>query len=354
VKTFIGATTTLHLKLVLSSKKGFPINPKKEINMNQVFNLSKEDIEKIYDRPLLELLAEAGQIHRQNHTLGEIQKSALLSIKTGACPEDCGYCSQSAHYDTATQPEKLLKKESVLAFARKAQQEGASRICLGSSGREVKDNEEFERVLDIIHDLKGLGVETCATLGMVKPHQAEKLRKAGLDFYNHNLDTSPEYYSKVITTRTYQDRLDTLSAVREAGMSVCTGGILGMGESKSDRVSFLFQLASLKPQPESVTINRLVPIEGTPLAGRQTAEPLEVVRSIAVARILMPKSVIRLSAGRESLSEEAQVLCMVAGANSIFAGDKLLTTPNRGDLKDQKLFEKVGLTAKKSQSLENA
>ncbi len=316
--------------------------------MKTEIQLSLETVAELYEKPLLELLSEAGQIHRQNHTLGEIQKSALLSIKTGACPEDCGYCSQSAHYDTATRPEKLLQKEAVLSFARKAKDEGASRICLGSSGREIKDNEEFERVLDIIQDLKGLGVETCATLGMVKPHQADKLKRAGLDFYNHNLDTSPEYYANVITTRTYQERLDTLQAVREAGMSVCTGGILGLGESKEDRISFLHQLAKLQPQPESVTINRLVPIEGTPLSGRQTAEPLEVVRSIAVARILMPKSVIRLSAGRETLSDEAQVLCMMAGANSIFAGDKLLTTPNKGEVKDQKFFEKVGLTAKKS------
>lgn len=306
---------------------------------------SRETVAGVYHRPFFDLIHEAHSVHRQFHKVGEIQKSALLSVKTGACPEDCSYCSQSSRYKTATDPTPMMDLDGVLHFARQAKATGASRICLGSSGRSVKDNGDFEAVLKMVREVKALGVETCVTLGMLNPQQAQRLKEAGLDYYNHNLDTSPEYYDKVITTRTYQDRLDTLSAVRDAGMHVCTGGILGLGESDDDRVGFLHQLANLDPTPESVTINRLVPIPGTPLAEKKTVDTLIVARTIAAARLLMPEAVIRLSAGRESMTDEGQALCFLAGANSVFCGERLLTTPNAGG-RDNELFDRLGITAK--------
>lgn len=306
---------------------------------------SLREIQRLFQKPLLDLIHEAAGIHRLHHAPGKVQKSALLSIKTGNCPEDCSYCSQSARYKTAGAATKLMDKAAVLDFARQAKESGASRVCLGSSGRNVKDNADFEQILDMVTEVKALGVETCVTLGMLDANQAGRLKEAGLDFYNHNIDTSPEFYDKIITTRNFQDRLDTLQAVRNSGLSVCTGGILGMGESTEDRIQFLKVLTELKPHPESITINRLVPIPGTPLASRTEIDPLEVVRVIAAARILMPKSVIRLSAGRKTLTDEAQALAFLAGANSIFSGESLLTTPNNGESRDEKLFQKLGLKA---------
>lgn len=304
---------------------------------------SKKKIAEIYHRPLIDLVYEAQSLHRQYHDPNRMQKSTLISIKTGKCPEDCKYCSQSAHYKTKIKDTDLMKLNKVKEKAKKVKINGSSRLCLGSSGTRIRDGEEFDNILNMIKEVKNMGLETCVTLGMVAPQQAKRLKEAGLDYYNHNLDTSPEYYQKITTTRTYQERLDTLKYIREAGIQVCTGGILGMGETVEDRISFLFELANLSKPPESVTINKLVPIKGTPLSELTPINPLEVVRTIATARLLMPESVIRLSAGRESMSEEMQALCILAGANSMFAGDKLLTTPNAGDSKDEKLFKNLGL-----------
>ena len=299
----------------------------------------------IYQRALNDLLFEAHRVHRTHHDPKHIQKSTLISIETGGCPENCAYCSQSAHFETGIEKTKLMTLKAVRKRAEQAKANGSTRLCMGSAGRQVRDGEKFETILEMVREVKELGLETCATLGMLAPHQARRLREAGLDYYNHNIDTSPEYYDKIVTTRTYQDRLDTLRHVREAGIHVCTGGILGMGESREDRISFLHQLARLDPPPESVTINRLVPIKGTPLAGTQTVPPLEIVRTVATARLLMPLAVIRLSAGRETMDDVLQALCFFAGANSIFAGDKLLTTPNAGDPRDAALFAELGVEA---------
>ena len=283
----------------------------------------------LFALPFPELIFRAQSVHRRHFDPTEVQISTLLSIKTGGCPEDCAYCPQSAHYDTGVKAEKLMSLDAVLAEARAAKGAGASRFCMGAAWREPKDR-DLDKVCAMVEGVKALGLETCATLGMLNAAQAGRLKASGLDYYNHNLDTSPEYYGAIITTRTYQDRLDTLGHVRDAGMHVCCGGIVGMGESAEDRVGMIATLASLPEHPESVPINMLVAVEGTPLAGGGKLDPIEFVRTIAVARITMPKSVVRLSAGREDMSDETQALCFLAGANSIFYGPKLLTTPNPG------------------------
>jgi biotin synthase len=305
--------------------------------------LTRDDVERLHGRPLLELLFEAARVHRRHHAPQRVQCASLLSVKTGGCPEDCAYCPQSAHHGTDLGREELLPTEQVLEAARSARERGADRFCLGAAWRQVRDGAAFDRLLSMVRGVKELGLETCATLGMLEPGHAERLSAAGLDYYNHNLDTSPEFYGEIISTRTYEDRLRTLATVRQAGMKVCCGGILGMGESVADRVGLLHVLATLDPQPESVPINVLVPVPGTPL---QDAAPLpwdDLVRAVATARILMPRAAVRLSAGRHALSEETQALCFLAGANSVFLGDRLLTTPNREPDADAALFAKLGL-----------
>ncbi len=306
-------------------------------------NWTLEEASTIHNQPFLDLLYEAHTIHRQNFKAGEVQKSTLLSIKTGGCPEDCGYCPQSAHYSTTVQKESLLNLKDVLQCAQQAKEEGSTRFCMGAAWREIKEGPEFEQVLEMVRGVSKLGMEVCCTLGMLNHQQALRLKEAGLTAYNHNLDTSPEYYEKIITTRTYEDRLQTLQHVRDSGIQVCCGGILGMGESQGDRIKLLQVLATQNPHPESVPINKLVGIEGTPLSGGKDLDTIEWIRAIATARILMPHSFIRLSAGRLSLSEEAQALAFFAGANSIFAGEKLLTTPNPEWNTDAQLFSKLGL-----------
>ncbi len=302
------------------------------------------EVSVLFDLPFPELMFRAQSVHRANFDPTEVQISTLLSIKTGGCPEDCAYCPQSAKYDTGVKAEKLMQLDAVLAEARAARRAGASRFCMGAAWRSPKDR-DVDQVCAMIEGVKALGLETCATLGMLTADQARQLKTSGLDYYNHNLDTSPEFYDQIITTRTYRDRLDTLDHVRDAGIHVCCGGIVGMGEGRDDRVGMITTLASLPEHPESVPINMLVRVEGTPLAGEQKLDPLEFVRTVAVARITMPRSVVRLSAGREDMSEETQALCFLAGANSIFYGPKLLTTPNPGRDRDRKLMERLGLTA---------
>jgi biotin synthase len=308
-------------------------------------SFSRDHVRKLYDQPLFRLLDEARAVHLKHHADNEVQLCTLLSVKTGGCPENCSYCPQSSHYDTKVSPEKMLDVDDVIASARRAKELGSTRFCMGAAWREVKDGPAFDRVLDMVRQVKGLGLEACVTLGMLNDDQARRLKEAGLDAYNHNLDTSRENYRSIISTRTFDDRLQTLKNVREAGITVCSGGIIGMGESIDDRCEMLRTLANLTPQPESVPVNALVPSPGTPLADRPPVDPLELVRMIAVARILMPKARVRLSAGRTSLSREAQLLCMLAGANSIFYGDKLLTTPNPGEEDDLALIRAAGLTA---------
>jgi biotin synthase len=303
---------------------------------------TRAEVSALFALPFPELMFEAARIHRMHFDPTEVQVSTLLSIKTGGCPEDCAYCPQAARYDTGVGAEKLMSLDAVLAEARAAKASGASRFCMGAAWRSPKDR-DVENVCAMVEGVKALGLETCATLGMLTPGQAKRLKGSGLDYYNHNLDTSPEFYGEIITTRTYQDRLDTLSAVRDAGIHVCCGGIVGMGEGADDRAGLIATLASLPVHPESVPINMLVQVEGTPLAGQRKLDPLEFVRTVAVARITMPKSVVRLSAGREDMSEETQALCFLAGANSIFYGPKLLTTPNPGRDRDMALLDKLGL-----------
>jgi biotin synthase len=305
-------------------------------------NWSKQEISALFTSPFNDLLYQAQSIHRQNFDPNQVQISTLLSIKTGACPEDCGYCSQSAKNDAAVERERLLPLEEVIEKAQLAKSNGASRFCMGAAWRNPTDK-NLDKVIDMIIAVKDIGLESCVTLGMLTEPQSLRLKEAGLDYYNHNIDTSPEYYGDVITTRTFDDRLDTLQHVRDAGINVCSGGIVGMGEQQSDRISFLQQLANLPQHPESVPINMLVQVEGTPLHGVDQLEPLEFIRTIAVARILMPKSVVRLSAGRTEMSDETQALCFLAGANSIFYGDKLLTTDNPDENHDQLLFKKLGI-----------
>ena len=303
------------------------------------------EIRGIYSLPLPELVFQAQAAHREFHKTGEVQLCRLLSIKTGGCPEDCAYCPQSAHYQTGVAREALLEPEYVLATARKAKNEGATRFCMGAAWRQAPEGQEFERVLEMVRSVAALDIEVCCTLGMLTQHQANQLKEAGLTAYNHNLDTSPEFYGEIISTRTYDERLQTIAHVRRAGITVCCGGILGMGESEDDRVGLLQQLASLDPHPESVPINMLVRAPGTPLADAADVEPLVMVRTIATARILMPKSHVRLAAGRRSLSEEAVALCFLAGANSIFTGEKLLTTPNPSEDEDAAMLKNLGLKA---------
>jgi biotin synthase len=301
-----------------------------------------KDVLGVFGLPFTELVYRAAAAHRAHFDPSEIQLSTLLSVKTGGCPEDCAYCPQSRRYATGVQDEELLPLEDVIASAKTAKANGATRFCMGAAWRGPKDK-DLEKVSVFIREVKALGLETCVTLGMLKPGQAERLRDAGLDYYNHNLDTSPQFYGEIISTRTYRDRLETLGRVRAAGIRVCCGGIVGMGESREDRAALIAQLASLDPQPESVPINALVAVEGTPLAHAEKIDPLEFVRTIAVARICMPKAWVRLSAGRESMPEALQALCFLAGANSVFYGDKLLTTPNPETLRDRALFERLGL-----------
>jgi biotin synthase len=303
---------------------------------------TRADIAALFELPFPDLIFHAQRIHRMHFDPREVQISTLLSIKTGGCPEDCAYCPQSARYDTDVKAEKLMEVEAVLAEARAAKAAGASRFCMGAAWRSPKDR-DLEVVCAMIEGVKALGLESCATLGMLTEAQAQQLQSAGLDYYNHNLDTSPEFYGDIISTRTYRDRLDTLAHVRDAGIHVCCGGIVGMGETRADRVGMIATLASLPAHPESVPINMLVRVEGTPLAGEAALDALEFVRTIAVARIAMPASVVRLSAGREDMSEETQALCFLAGANSIFYGPRLLTTPNPDRDRDLALLDKLGL-----------
>jgi biotin synthase len=307
---------------------------------------TRAEIADLFDLPFTELVFRAAEVHRAHHAAGEVQLCTLLSIKTGGCPEDCGYCSQSAFADSGLKAEKLMDVDAVLAAAREAKAAGSQRFCMGAAWRSPKDR-DMDSVCRMVAGVKGLGLETCMTLGMLSGDQARQLKDAGLDYYNHNIDTSPEHYGNVITTRTFADRLDTLEQVREAGIAVCCGGIVGMGESREDRVGFIHALATLPRHPESVPINALVPVKGTPLGdmldGVKMIDDIEFVRTVAVARITMPRSMVRLSAGRESMSEATQALCFLAGANSIFTGDKLLTTGNAGDDADAALFAKLGL-----------
>jgi biotin synthase len=303
---------------------------------------TREEVRALFELPFPELMFRAAQVHRDNFDPSEVQISTLLSIKTGGCPEDCAYCPQSAKFDTGVKAEKIMDLDAVLAEARVAKASGASRFCMGAAWRSPKDR-DLDKVCEMVEGVKALGLETCVTLGMLEAHQAERLRDCGLDYYNHNLDTSPEFYGEIITTRTYQDRLDTLKHVRNAGIHVCCGGIVGMGEGPEDRIGMMATLASLPVHPESVPVNMLVQVEGTPLAGTKPLGPLDFVRTIAVARITMPASMVRLSAGREDMSEETQALCFLAGANSIFYGPKLLTTPNPGRDRDMALLDKLGL-----------
>jgi len=302
-----------------------------------------QEIEAIYTAPLSDLVFRAAETHRANHHPDEVQGCMLLSIKTGGCPEDCAYCPQSARYDTEVDREDLMNVRETLVAAERARDQGATRFCMGAAWRDVPRDGRFQRVLEMVKGVRALGLEACCTLGMLTQDQADELSEAGLSAYNHNLDTSPEFYGRIITTRTYQDRLDTLARVRRAGITVCCGGIIGLGEDRAERYGLLRQLAELDPHPESVPINLLVPVEGTPLGNRPPEDPLELVRMIATARILMPESMVRLSAGRLSLSEEAQALCFLAGANSVFLGEKLLTTPNPEADADGRLFEKLGV-----------
>ncbi len=295
-----------------------------------------------YRKPLLDLLFEAHSVHREFHSSEEIQRCVLLSIKTGGCPEDCGYCSQSAHYKTDVQRQPLLSVEAVRAAATRAKEAGAQRFCMGAAWRQAPEGEPFDRVLQMVRSVKELGMEACVTLGMLTPHQAEELKSAGLDAYNHNLDTSRAHYPSIITTRTYDDRLNTIHAARAAGLTVCSGGIIGLGESVEDRCSLLAELAALEPQPESVPINLLMAMPGTPLAKQPPVAVADLVRTLAVARILMPRARVRLSAGRVHLSQEAQILALFAGANSLFIGDKLLTAANSAPSGDEALFAALG------------
>ena len=304
---------------------------------------SLEEIYEIYNMPLLELVFKAATIHKKYNDTAEVQVCTLLSIKTGGCTEDCAYCPQAARYNTGVNVHALMKKDEVLAYAQKAKDAGSTRFCMGAAWREVRDNKDFDRVLDMVKGVNELGMEVCCTLGMLTETQAQKLADAGLYAYNHNLDTSSEYYDHIITTRTYNDRLQTLDNVRKAGVSVCCGGIIGLGETHEDRIKMLYTLSNMPEHPESVPINALVAIAGTPLENNQKVDVWDMIRMIATARILMPKSMVRLSAGRTSMSISEQALCFMAGANSIFAGDKLLTTPNPSFEEDDAMFQLLGL-----------
>ncbi len=306
-------------------------------------NWTREEVEKIYNQPFLDLVYQAATVHREHHDPREVQVSTLLSIKTGGCPEDCAYCSQAARYHTNVKVQKLLPYDQVINAALRAKENGSSRFCMGAAWREVRDNRDFDKVLEMVKGVNSLGMEVCCTLGMLSEEQANKLKDAGLFAYNHNVDTSEEYYDEVISTRTYDDRLKTLENVRKAKISVCSGGIIGMGEEANDRIGMLLTLANLPEHPESVPINNLVPVEGTPFEDQPTASLWDFVRVIATARIMMPKTMVRLSAGRLQLSQEGQAFCFMAGANSIFSGDVLLTTPNPDQDSDKELFQLLSI-----------
>jgi biotin synthase len=308
-----------------------------------------EELQALFHLSFTELMFEAQRLHRDHFVPTEIQRSTLLSVKTGGCPENCAYCPQSSHHSASVDRHGVLPKEIVVRKAQEAKEAGSTRFCMGAAWREVRDGKEFEKVLDLVRSVSALGMEVCCTLGMLNDEQATRLKEAGCHAYNHNLDTSPEYYGEIITTRTYEDRLRTLDAVSRAGMTVCCGGIVGMGESNEDRLALLAQLATRTPHPESVPLNMLVRVEGTPLAEGEDVDPLDFVRLVAVARIVMPASMVRLSAGRTQMSDEMQALCFLAGANSIFAGEKLLTTPNPGEDRDQRLMKRLGLTFRQGQ-----
>jgi biotin synthase len=310
------------------------------------YNWTTQEVLEIYNRPLLDLIYDAQTIHRKYHKAGEVQMSSLLSIKTGGCPEDCAYCPQAARYQTKVKVHKLLSVEEVSQAADLAKAGGASRMCLGAAWREVRDNRDFDKVVEMVRVINQKGMEVCCTLGMLNEQQAKRLAEAGLYAYNHNIDTSAENYQNIITTRTYNDRLNTLENARKAGITLCSGGIIGMGETVEDRANMLVTLAGMNPHPESVPINALVPVEGTPLENQPMVPVWDLVRMIATARIVMPKSAVRLSAGRQRISMEGQALCFMAGANSIFAGDKLLTTPNPDFNQDLEMFKILGLTPK--------
>ena len=313
-----------------------------------IHNWTKEEILAVYNTPLLELISKAAEIHKTHHKVGEVQVSSLLSIKTGGCPEDCAYCPQAARYNTEVKVHKLMDVAEVSACADNAKAGGASRMCLGAAWREVRDNKDFDKVLDMVKTINSKGLEVCATLGMVTEDQAKKLADAGLYAYNHNIDTSEENYDSIISTRKFDDRLNTINNVRKAGLTVCSGGIIGMGESAEDRIGMLHTLSILRPQPESVPINALVAVEGTPLEDQPPVPIWDMVRMIATARVVLPKTAVRLSAGRLSMTMEGQALCFLAGANSIFAGDKLLTTPNPKYNEDMEMFNILGLSPKKA------
>ncbi|MGU7781273.1 biotin synthase BioB [Burkholderia sp. PU8-34] len=308
------------------------------------------DVVALFELPFNDLMFRAQQVHREHFDANAVQLSTLLSIKTGGCEEDCGYCSQSSHHDTGLKAEKLMDVDAVLDAARAAKANGASRFCMGAAWRNPKER-HMPALTEMVRGVKEMGLETCMTLGMLEDEQAKELADAGLDYYNHNLDTSPEFYGQVISTRTYQDRLDTLDRVRDAGINVCCGGIIGMGESRRERAGLISQLANLNPYPDSVPINNLVAIEGTPLEGTPALDPFEFVRTIAVARITMPKAVVRLSAGREQLDDGLQAMCFLAGANSMFYGDQLLTTSNPQTQRDRALFERLGIRASQADAL---
>ncbi|MBL4707799.1 MAG: biotin synthase BioB [Flavobacteriales bacterium] len=311
-------------------------------------NWSIEEIEKIYHKPLLELVFEAAQVHNANNAYSEVQVSSLLSIKTGGCPEDCSYCPQAARYNTDVNVHKLMQVDEVIEKAKRAKNGGSSRLCMGAAWREVRDNRDFDRVIEMVKEVNALDMEVCCTLGMLTYEQAQKLADAGLYAYNHNIDTSEEYYSDIISTRTYNDRLKTIENARKAKLTVCSGGIIGLGEANEDRIGMLKVLSNLEKHPESVPINVLVPVEGTPLAEQPRVPFDDLVRMIATARIIMPKSVVRLSAGRTELSIAEQAMCFMAGANSIFAGDELLTTPNPSFSEDKAMFKLLGLKSREA------
>ena len=310
-------------------------------------NWTKEEILEIYNKPFMDLLYEAATVHREHHDPNTVQVSTLLSIKTGGCSEDCGYCPQAARYHTDIEGNDLMSVSQVKAQAMRAKEAGSSRVCMGAAWRNVKDGKEFDEVLEMVRTINRLGLEVCCTLGMITENQAKRLAEAGLYAYNHNLDSSEEYYKEVISTRGYQDRLDTIENVRKTAVTVCSGGIIGMGESAEDRAGMLVALSTLNPQPESVPINALVPVEGTPMAEQQPVSIWEMVRMIATTRIVMPETQVRLSAGRTQMSREGQAMCFFAGANSIFAGDKLLTTPNPDVNEDMEMFKMLGLNPQK-------
>lgn len=311
-------------------------------------NWTREEISEIYHSPVLELMYKAATVHREFNETGEVQVCTLLSVKTGGCPEDCSYCPQAARYHTNVKTHKLMEVNEVIEAAQHAKDSGSTRFCMGAAWREVRDNKDFDKVLEMVKGVNKMDMEVCCTLGMLTPDQAEKLKEAGLYAYNHNLDTSEEHYDKIITTRNYTDRLGTIEHVRKSGIHVCSGGIIGLGESENDRIGMLHTLSTLPEHPESVPVNALVPVEGTPLENQEKVSVWEMVRMIATARILMPKAMVRLSAGRVRMSVEEQALCFLAGANSIFAGDKLLTTPNPGTIEDMEMFKMLGLKPRKA------